>query len=128
MPAPAAAPAKTAASKACDPVLDPKCAGNDDDDAQEVGPKLSQDKVLAVIKEGLPLIEECGKQFNTSGTVKMSWKIDVEGNPSAIRVIDPKFANRPIAGCLIKQVKSWKFPKNPGGSATPVSLPFRLKE
>jgi len=79
-------------------------------------PSLSNATVSAVASDHARQLADCEGGAELHGEVSVSFQIDANG-----RVVKSQLSSSvrspKVAGCILKAVQSWKFPKPPSGSA-----------
>ena len=68
---------------------------------------------------------EAQRNPNLSGGVTVAWQIDPGGGVSSANVASTTLNNARVEGCLVRQVRGWKFPT----SETPTTVagyPFKF--
>lgn len=91
---------------------------------------LSQEQVRRVVMAHLGAVRACYEseaQRNPSlkGGVTVAWQIDPSGSVSSASVANSSLSNPRVEGCVVRQVKGWKFPT----SETPTTVagfPFKF--
>jgi len=77
---------------------------------------LSNATVSAVASDNARQLATCEGTAELHGDVTVTFQIDAAG-----KVVKSQLAssikNPKVAGCILKAVQSWKFPKPPSGSA-----------
>ncbi|MCO4762679.1 MAG: AgmX/PglI C-terminal domain-containing protein [Myxococcales bacterium] len=63
---------------------------------------------------------------NLSGKVQVLFLIKPSGAIAGAKVKDSSLNSSRVEGCILKNVKSWKFPRAKGGGTTKVLYPFRF--
>lgn len=60
------------------------------------------------------------------GTVRMSWRIGGDGRATSVRVAQSTLRNARVEGCIVRQVRRWRFPPPDNGQRVGVNYPFML--
>lgn len=63
---------------------------------------------------------------NLSGKVQVLFLIQPSGSIMGAKVKDSSLNSPSVEGCILKNVKAWKFPRAKGGGTTRVMYPFRF--
>ncbi|MDP1919712.1 MAG: VIT domain-containing protein [Myxococcales bacterium] len=91
---------------------------------------LSQSDILGVVsadKQQLGACAEAQRRLNPglTGRLVMKWTIRLDGTVSNVTVVTTEFAKTPFAACVMKRIKTWRFPRHtvPG---EPVQFPFKF--
>jgi TonB family protein len=89
---------------------------------------LSAEQINRVVRANRAAIKYCfenalQRQPNLSGKVHVRWRIDRKGRVSSARVAKSTMGNAKVEGCIVRQVKRWKFPE-PDGGEVDVTYPF----
>ena len=91
--------------------------------------ELSKVDILPVVRDSLTKVRACGQKHNeTTGAIKMVWKIDRGGKPQDVAVADPRLAGTAVAACVTAVVQGMRFPAYTGTPPPPVSIPLPLHE
>lgn len=93
---------------------------------------LSADVIKRVINENKNQIRYCYEvelQHNQSleGRIEMHWIIAADGSVSAVNVKDSSIKNANVENCLMRKIRTWKFPQPAGGGVVEVNYPFVFK-
>ncbi len=91
---------------------------------------LSPEQVRRVVMSHLGGVRACyeteaQRNPNLSGGVTVAWQIDPGGGVSSANVASTTLSNARVEGCLLRQVRGWKFPT----SETPTTVagyPFKF--
>ena len=67
---------------------------------------------------------EAQRNPNLRGGLTVAWQIDPGGTVPSASVGSTSLDNARVEGCVVRQVRSWKFPTN--DSATSVTYPFKF--
>jgi TonB family protein len=92
---------------------------------------LSRDQILKVVMSHKAAIQFCYEKElqrfpHLAGTVKIDWKVNLDGRVDAVKVASSSLGNAGAEGCMVRQIKAWQFPK-PNGVAANVQFPFIFK-
>jgi hypothetical protein len=91
---------------------------------------LSLEQVRRVVLAHIGALRACyetevQKNPSLKGGVTLAWQIDSSGSVSSAQVASSTLANPRVEGCMVRQVRSWRFPA--ADQPTPVSsYPFRF--
>jgi hypothetical protein len=97
---------------------------------------IDPELIRKVIRDHADQVRYCYEQQLTlnpklAGKVSLKWQINADGRASAT-MIDP--ANpidsdgmRNVAGCIMKRIETWEFPKPKGGGMAIVTYPWILR-
>ncbi len=85
-----------------------------------------------VVRRNLGQIRFCyeqGLQLNSalSGRVAVNWVIDGSGRVKIAKVKNTSLNNKTVEDCILRRLRTWKFPIPEGNQEVPVSYPFLLK-
>jgi hypothetical protein len=88
---------------------------------------LSREQVAKVVMSHKAAIQFCYEKElqrfpHLQGTVRIAWKISVDGRVETVRVDNSSLGNPSAESCMSRQVKAWQFPKSDG--TTNVVYPF----
>jgi hypothetical protein len=91
---------------------------------------LSAEQIRRVVMAHVGAVRACydielQKNPNLKGGVQLSWQIDPAGNVSNASVVSSSLGNPRVEGCVVRQVKNWKFPES-GSSSNVPSYPFKF--
>jgi len=92
---------------------------------------LSAAQINRVVRANQAAVRYCydtevQRQPNLAGQVKVQWRIDRNGRVSMARIASSSLRNARVEGCIIRQVRRWRFPKPDGGEVT-VEYPFVMR-
>ncbi len=62
-----------------------------------------------------------------TGTVTVRLAIDKKGEVASVNVQSSTLGDKPVEECIVKAVKTWKFPKPKGSGSVMATYPFVLK-
>jgi hypothetical protein len=89
---------------------------------------LSPEQIMRVVRAQQAAIQYCyqnelQKQPNLKGKVTVYWRIGLSGQVETTRIASSSLRNARVEGCMVRQIRRWKFPKPDGGSVD-VNFPF----
>ncbi|MFK8138540.1 MAG: TonB family protein [Bdellovibrionales bacterium] len=67
---------------------------------------------------------ELNRNFNLSGKVTIGFTIRAKGRVGSAKVEKSTINNKNIEKCLIRRLKTWRFPEPPQGAEAKISFPF----
>jgi TonB family protein len=79
-------------------------------------PSLSNATISAVASDNSRQLAKCEGAEELHGDVAVAFQIDANGKVVKSQ-LSSSIKNAKVAGCILKAVQSWKFPKPPTGSA-----------
>jgi hypothetical protein len=90
---------------------------------------LSPEQIRRVVMAHLGALRACyeseaERNPNLKGGVTVQWQIAPEGNVSGASLGGSSLGNPRVEGCVVRQVKGWKFPSTT--SSSNVSWPFKF--
>lgn len=93
---------------------------------------LDSSLIADVVRRNLGQIRFCyeqGLQLNSSlsGRVNVNWVIDGSGRVKIANVKNTSLNNKTVEDCILRRLRTWKFPIPEGNQEVPVSYPFLLK-
>jgi hypothetical protein len=102
-----------------------------DDGGAKVRGFLSKEQIDRVVRANQAAIKYCfevemQRQPKLQGAVHMSWRIDLQGRVTVVKVAKSTLGNARVEGCMSRQIKRWIFPK-PDGGEVDVLYPFLLR-
>jgi len=80
---------------------------------EPLGSALTQKELAAEIRKVEAGVDACGRVVNASGTMMTNVVIHVDGRVTSVNVTG-RFANTPVAACVLKTLKSMRFRGNAG--------------
>lgn len=91
---------------------------------------LSQSDILSVISADKRQLGACAEEQRRlnpglTGKLVMKWTIRLDGTVSNVTVVTTEFAKTPIAACVMKRIKTWRFPRHTV-TGEPVQFPFKF--
>jgi TonB family protein len=66
---------------------------------------------------------EAVRRPNLTGSVRVQWRIDLSGRVSSARIATSSLRDATVEGCVVRQVRGWRFPEPDGGEVI-VTHPF----
>jgi hypothetical protein len=89
---------------------------------------LSPEQIMRVVRQNQAAIRYCyetelQRQPNLRGRIEVSWRINLQGAVTTSRVARSTMGNPRVEGCIVRQVRGWRFPQPDGGEVT-VDFPF----
>ena len=93
---------------------------------------LSSDLIADVVRRNLGQVRFCYEQGlqldpRLAGRVSVAWTIDPRGGVKIARVKKTSLNNSSVEQCIIKRLRTWKFPLPENNVEVKVSYPFLLK-
>jgi hypothetical protein len=90
---------------------------------------LSQEQIRRVVMAHLGALRACyeseaERNPNLKGGLTVKWQIAPEGNVSGANLASSTLGNPRVEGCVVRQVKGWRFPSSPAVST--VEWPFKF--
>jgi hypothetical protein len=94
----------------------------------QVSGYLSAEQINRVVKANQAALRYCyesevQRQRGLKGKVMIQWRVDRAGLVPTARVASSTLNNSSVEGCIVRQVRKWKFPKPDGGEVS-VMYPF----
>jgi TonB family protein len=92
---------------------------------------LSREQINRVVQANRAAIKYCFESAlqqnpRLQGAVHAHWRIDRQGNVATARVAKSTLGDAKVEGCILRQIKRWKFPE-PDGGEVEVTYPFLLR-
>lgn len=89
---------------------------------------LSPEQIMRVVRQNSAAVRYCyeselQRQPNLRGRIVVSWRINREGRVTTSRIGSSSMGNARVEGCLVRQVRNWRFDQ-PDGGEVDVSFPF----
>lgn len=89
---------------------------------------LSAEQIDRVVRANQAAVRYCyevevQRQPNLRGRVEIGWRINLQGRVTAARVAQSSLRNPRVEGCIVRQVRRWRFPQPDGGEVN-VTYPF----
>ena len=67
------------------------------------------------------------RETHLQGKITLELTINAKGRASQFRVVEDQLRSRKVVRCVIRRLRSFRFPKPKGGDAT-VELPFLFQK
>lgn len=98
---------------------------------EEFNGKLQKQVIQRVIRRHVAAVRFCyqralAKDPKLAGKAVVRFVIDPDGKVSAAEIRDSSLKAPEVEGCILKRVRSWRFPQ-PEGGAVRVAYPFVFK-
>jgi hypothetical protein len=92
---------------------------------------LSREQIYRVVASHVAAIQFCFEKElqrfpKLTGKVVLGWRVELDGSVSGARVDSSTLSHPPTEGCMVRQLKTWSFPK-PQGTVAQVSFPFLFR-
>lgn len=89
---------------------------------------LSAEQINRVVRANSAAIRYCyevevQRQPNLRGRVEINWRINLQGSVTTARVASSTLRNARVEGCMVRQIRRWRFPQPDGGQVV-VTYPF----
>ncbi|MCA9600612.1 MAG: AgmX/PglI C-terminal domain-containing protein [Polyangiales bacterium] len=89
---------------------------------------LSMEQINRVVRANQGNIKYCyevelQRQPALKGRVELQWRVDLQGLVTSPRVASSTLHNARVEGCMVRQLRNWRFPKPDGGEVV-VLYPF----
>jgi len=89
---------------------------------------LSPEQINRVVRANQAAVRYCyqvevQRQPNLRGRVEIAWRINLQGRVTTARVASSSLRNSRVEGCIVRQVRRWRFPEPDGGEVR-VQYPF----
>jgi hypothetical protein len=89
---------------------------------------LSPEQIMRVVRQNQAAIRYCyetelQRQPNLRGRIEVAWRINLQGAVTTSRVGRSTMGNPRVEGCIVRQVRGWRFPQ-PDGGEVDVNFPF----
>ena len=96
--------------------------------APRVSGYLSQEQIMRVVRRNQAAVRYCyenelQRQPNLSGRIEIRWRIARNGSVSSASRASSTMRNARVEGCIVRQVRRWRFPQ-PDGGEVDVNFPF----
>jgi Ca-activated chloride channel family protein len=87
-------------------------------------------RVIRRRQRGLRYCYEKGltRNPNLGGKLEVTWTIDSKGRVTAVELGESMLKDAKVEGCIVRQIKRWRFPAPKGGGAVKVRYPFIFKK
>jgi serine/threonine protein kinase/outer membrane biosynthesis protein TonB len=115
-PAIVAAPAPAPAPPPVTPAVAPAPPAEEPKVIETVIPTLSNATVSAIASDHSRQLSACEGSSQLKGDVAVMFQVDGQGRVVKSQ-LSSSIKNPKVAGCILKAVQSWRFPKPPTGSA-----------
>ena len=98
-----------------------------------VGGGLDRGLITEVVQRNVGQIRFCyeqGLQLNASlsGLVSIFWVIDASGRVKSAKVQRSSLKNKTVEDCMLRRLRTWKFPIPKNSQDVKISYPFRLRK
>jgi len=89
---------------------------------------LSAEQINRVVRANQAAIRYCyetevQRQPNLRGRIAIQWRINLQGSVTTARVAQSTMRNARVEGCMVRQIRRWRFP-HPDGGEVVVTYPF----
>jgi hypothetical protein len=89
---------------------------------------LSPEQIMRVVRQNMAQIRYCyetelQRQPSLRGRIEVAWRINLQGAVTTSRVGRSTMGNPRVEGCIVRQVRTWRFPQ-PDGGEVDVHFPF----
>jgi outer membrane biosynthesis protein TonB len=89
---------------------------------------LSPEQIMRVVRQNQAAVRYCyenelQRQPSLRGRIEIRWRIARNGSVSSARVGSSTMHNARVEGCIVRQVRRWRFPQ-PDGGEVDVNFPF----
>lgn len=89
---------------------------------------LSPEQIMRVVRQNQAAVRYCyenelQRQPSLHGRIEIQWRIARSGSVSSARVGSSTMHNARVEGCIVRQVRRWRFPQ-PDGGEVDVNFPF----
>lgn len=96
--------------------------------APRVNGYLSPEQINRVVRANQAAIRYCyevqvQRQQSLRGRVSIQWRINLQGSVTSARVASSTLRNASVEGCMVRQIRRWRFPQPDGGEVV-VTYPF----
>ena len=94
---------------------------------------LSRSQIAQVVRKNMGQIRFCyeqGLQMNSSlsGRVAVNWTIDSRGGVRGARIKNSSLESSSVQDCILRRLRTWKFPLPVNRKEIQVSYPFLLRK
>jgi TonB family protein len=94
----------------------------------QVSGYLSPEQINRVVQANQAAIRYCyevevQRQPSLRGRVSIQWRINLQGSVTSARVANSTLRNASVEGCMVRQIRRWRFPQPDGGEVV-VTYPF----
>lgn len=89
---------------------------------------LSKAQIMRVVLANKAAIQFCyniqlQRRPDLKGKVSVSWRIGLSGEVETARIAGSSLHDSRVEGCMVREIRRWRFPKPDGGSVN-VTFPF----
>ena len=89
---------------------------------------IDRNAVAKVINSHFQEVRSCYerallKEPGLSGKAVLEWTISISGNVTTVRTKTSSLRNAAVESCILRAIKTWKFPPAKGGSVI-ITYPF----
>ena len=89
---------------------------------------LSPEQIMRVVRRNQAAVRYCyenelQRQPNLHGRIEIRWRITRSGTVSSASVGSTTMRNARVEGCIVRQVRNWRFDQ-PDGGEVDVNFPF----
>lgn len=89
---------------------------------------LSPEQIMRVVRRNQAAVRYCyenelQRQPSLSGRIAIRWRIARNGSVTTARIASTSMRNARVEGCIVRQVRRWRFPE-PDGGEVDVNFPF----
>ncbi len=89
---------------------------------------LSPEQIMRVVRQNQAAVRYCyeaqlQRQPTLRGRIEIAWRINREGRVTTSRVARSTMGNPGVEGCIVRQVRNWRFDQ-PDGGEVDVVFPF----
>lgn len=97
-------------------------------EAPHVSGYLSPEQIMRVVRQNQAAVRYCyeaqlQRQPSLRGRIEIAWRINREGRVTTSRVARSTMGNPGVEGCIVRQVRNWRF-DTPDGGEVDVVFPF----
>lgn len=97
-------------------------------EAPHVSGYLSPEQIMRVVRQNQAAVRYCyeaqlQRQPSLRGRIEIAWRINREGRVTTSRVARSTMGNPGVEGCIVRQVRNWRFDQ-PDGGEVDVVFPF----
>lgn len=102
------------------------------DEMAEIEGGLTKEEVRRVVEQHLSFIRYCYEKElqnspNLAGRLEVNWEISYNGSVMWAKKASSTLSNATVEGCIIGDIKKWRFPQAKNGGNTEVTYPFMLQ-
>lgn len=93
---------------------------------------LDKELIADIVRQNMGQIRFCYEQGlqtqpTLNGRVMASWTIGADGHVTIAGIKNTSLHSQTVEDCIVRRIKTWKFPIPQGGQAVPVAFPFLLQ-